>query len=34
MFLSAAIWFIMITSFTSGVSISEIVLYTQVSRNP
>lgn len=30
-FLSASLWFIMITSFMSGVSISEIVLYTQAS---
>lgn len=31
-FLSASLWFIMITSFTSGVSISEIALYIQASR--
>lgn len=29
--LSGAFWFLMITSFTSGVSISEIVLYLQAS---
>lgn len=32
-FLSAALWFIMITSFISGVSISEIVLYIQASSS-
>lgn len=31
--LSGPAWFIMITSFTSGVSISEIGLYVQANRN-